>query len=131
VLFPTVLAVAIGDRISAAAGRALLVPLVLGAVASVVGWRLTGDLRPYALAQFLPMLLIPLMLWLLPGRRPPGSLVAGIAVYAVGKLAEAADGSIFATGHVLSGHTLKHLLAAAAAVLIARWLASPPAESSA
>jgi len=124
VLFPTVLAVVIGDRVSLAAGRALLAPLALGAVASVAWWHLTDDLRPYALAQFLPLLLIPLMLVLLPGRRPAGPLVAGIALYAAAKLAEAADGGILAANGLLSGHTLKHLLAATAAALIARWLAS-------
>lgn len=121
-LFPIVLAMAIADRVSGAAGRALLVPLALGAVASVAWWHLTDDLRPYALSQFLPMLLIPLMLILLPGRRPAGPLVAGIALYALGKLAEAADGSILAAGGLLSGHTLKHLLAATAAAVIVRWL---------
>jgi len=122
-LFPTVFAVVIGDRVSVAAGRALLAPLALGAVASVMWWHLTDDLRPYAVAQFLPMLLIPLMLALLPGRRPAAPLVAGVAVYAVGKLAEVTDRGILAFGGMLSGHTLKHLLAAAAAALIVRWLA--------
>jgi len=122
-LFPTVFAVVIGDRVSVAAGRALLAPLALGAVASVVWWHLADDLRPYAVAQFLPMLLIPLMLVLLPGRRPVAPLVAGVAVYAVGKLAEVTDRGILAFGGMISGHTLKHLLAAAAAALIVRWLA--------
>ncbi len=122
-LFPTVFAVVIGDRVSVAAGRALLAPLALGAIASVVWWHLTDDLRPYAVAQFLPMLLIPLMLMLLPGRRPAAPLVAGIALYAVGKVTEVADGGILALGGMLSGHTLKHLLAAGAAALIVRWLA--------
>jgi hypothetical protein len=122
-LFPTVFAVVIGDRVSVAAGRALLAPLAFGAVASVAWWHRADDLRPYAIAQFLPMLLIPLMLMLLPGRRPAAPLVAGIAVYALGKLTEAADGGIFTLSGVLSGHTLKHLLAAAAAALIGRWLA--------
>jgi predicted membrane channel-forming protein YqfA (hemolysin III family) len=122
-LFPTVFAVVIGDRVSVAAGRALLAPLALGAVASVMWWHLTDDLRPYAVAQFLPMLLIPLMLALLPGRRPAAPLGAGVAVYAVGKLAEVTDRGILAFGGMLSGHTLKHLLAAAAAALIVRWLA--------
>ena len=125
VLFPTVLAVVIGDRVSAVAGRALLAPLALAAAASVVWWHLTDDLRPYAVAQFLPMLLVPLMLLLLPGRRPAGPLVAGIGLYAVGKLAEVGDGRVLAFGGLVSGHTLKHLLAAAAAVLIVRWLVSP------
>jgi hypothetical protein len=68
------------------------------------------------------------MLLLLPGRRPAGPLVAGIGLYAVGKLAEVGDGPVLALGGLVSGHTLKHLLAAAAAVLIVRWLVSPEAE---
>jgi hypothetical protein len=129
-LFPIILAVAIGDRVSAAAGRLLLPPLVLGAIASVLWWSLTDDLRPYVVAQFLPMLLIPLLL-LLPGRRPAGWLIVGVAIYAVAKLAEAADDEILALGGVLSGHTLKHLLSAAAAALIVRWLVSAPSDPSA
>jgi hypothetical protein len=121
-LFPTVFAVVIGDRLSVAAGRALLAPLALGAVASVLWWSATDDLRPYALAQFLPMLMIPLMLALLPGRRPARPLIVGIALYAVGKLAEVTDHGIFMLGGLVSGHTLKHLLAALAAASIVRWL---------
>jgi predicted membrane channel-forming protein YqfA (hemolysin III family) len=124
-LFPTVFAVVIGDRLSVAAGRALLAPLALGAVASVVWWHLTDDLRPYAVAQFLPMLLIPLMLILLPGRRSAVPLVAGIVLYAVGKAAELGDRAVLAAGGIVSGHTLKHLLAAAGAAVIVVWLTSP------
>lgn len=91
--------------------------------AIVVWWRLTDDLRAYALAQFAPLALIPLMLALFPGRRPTGPLLVGLALYAAGKAAEVADGAIFALGHIVSGHTSKHLLAAAAAGFIARWLA--------
>ena len=121
-LFPTVFAVVIGDRVSVAAGRALLAPLALGAVASVLWWQATDDLRAYGLAQFLPMLLIPLMLMLLPGRRPAAPLVWGIVLYAIGKLTEVTDRAVFALGGLVSGHTLKHLLAAAAATMIACWL---------
>jgi hypothetical protein len=117
--------VAIGDRVSVPLGRALLLPLAVFGVVSVVWWDVTDDLRPYALAQFLPMALIPLMLALFPGRRPAGPLVAGIAVYVVGKLAEVGDRVIFAVGGLISGHTIKHLLAAVAAALIVRWLTSP------
>ena len=130
-LFPTVFAVVIGDRVDVGAWRALLVPLVLGAVGSVVWWRLTDDLRPYALAQFLPMLLIPLMLALLPGRRPVGPLLWGIGLYAAAKIAELADPVVFALTGVVSGHTLKHLLAAAASALITLWLAPSSSVGSA
>jgi hypothetical protein len=122
-LFPVVFAVAIGDRVSVAVGRALLAPLVLGAVASVLWWQHTDDLRAYVLAQFLPMVLIPLMLVLLPGRRPVAPLVAGIALYAVAKLAELGDHAVFALGGLVSGHTLKHLMSAVAAAFIVLWLA--------
>jgi predicted membrane channel-forming protein YqfA (hemolysin III family) len=127
-LFPTVFAVAVGDRVSPAAGRMLLAPLVLGAVGSVLWWQQTDDLRPYVVAQFLPMLLIPLMLVLLPGHRPVGPLIAGVAVYAFGKVVEVADHAVCAAGGIVSGHTLKHLLAAAAAACIVLWLA-PPADA--
>ena len=41
-------------------------------------WQRHDDLRPYGLAQFLPMLLIPLMLVLFPGRRPTAPLIVGV-----------------------------------------------------
>lgn len=122
-LFPVVFAVAIGDRVSVPAGRVLLAPLALGAIVSVLWWRHSDDLRAYVLAQFLPMVLIPLMLMLLPGHRPVAPLVAGIALYGAAKLAEVGDHALYALGGLVSGHTLKHLLSAAAAVLIVLWLA--------
>ena len=121
-LFPTVLAVVIGDRVSRTAGRTLLAPLALGAVASVLYWQRYDDLRPYGLAQFLPMLLIPLMLALFPGQRPTAPLLVGVVIYALGKVTELSDGRIFALGGIVSGHTIKHLLAAVAAVFIVRWM---------
>lgn len=125
-LFPIVFAVAIGDRVSPAAGRALFLPLAVAGVVSVVWWDVTDDLRPYGLVQFLPIVLIPLMLALFPGRRPMAPLLTGVAIYAGSKLFEVGDGVILAAGGIVSGHTVKHLLAATAAGFIARWLAPRP-----
>jgi hypothetical protein len=122
-LFPLVFAVAIGDRVSPAAGRALFLPLAVAGVISVVWWDVTDDLRPYALVQFLPLALIPLMLWLFPGRRPTAPLLIGVAIYAGSKIFEVGDGVILAAGGLVSGHTVKHVLAAIAAGFIVRWLA--------
>jgi len=122
-LFPLVFAVAIGDRVSPAAGRALFLPLAAAGVVSVVWWDATDDLRPYALVQFLPLALIPLMLALFPGQRPTRPLLIGVAIYAGSKVFEAGDGVVFAVGGIVSGHTVKHLLAAIAAGFITRWLA--------
>lgn len=103
--------------------------LGLFAVASVVWWygtelRGAGDLRPYLLIQGLPMLLIPL--WLVIYRRPRADRMAfGAALfcYALAKAAELYDHDVLEALGVLSGHTLKHLLATLAAAILALRLA--------
>jgi hypothetical protein len=45
-----------------------------------------------------------------------------VALYVVAKLLETYDKQIFAIGHVLSGHTLKHLAASLAGYWILRML---------
>jgi hypothetical protein len=42
--------------------RRMLIPLVCVGIASVVWWRLSGDLRVYVLVQFAPMVIIPVLL---------------------------------------------------------------------
>lgn len=97
------------------------------AVLSVGWWYLTeqngaGDLRPYLLLQCLPLVLIPV--WQLIHRAPRRDKVAfgcALALYVAAKLAELNDHALFAALGFISGHTIKHLLAsAAAAVLVAR-----------
>ena len=76
--------------------------------------RNAGDLRPYLLVQFGSLLVVVLLLALYPARHPGTRyLVAGLAAYAAAKGLEIADRPIFALGHAVSGHTLKHLAAAA------------------
>lgn len=110
----------------------LTLPLVLSAagVATVFWWSLTeargvGDLRPYILLQGAPLVLVPLWQWL--ARSPRRERIDfGIAVllYALAKLAELNDRAIFEALGAVSGHTLKHLLAALAGVFIVRSLAA-------
>jgi len=73
-----------------------------------------GDLRPYALVQFLPLLLIALMLWLYPGNREStGWLWWSFLMYFLAKVAERFDAPVYqAVG--FSGHSIKHLLSAVA-----------------
>lgn len=108
------------ERISVRGGLALLGPLVLAGVGSVIYWAWSeatghGDLRPYALAQYLPLLLVPLVIGIFAPRytRASGYLWA-VGWYALAKLGEELDGRIFALGGLASGHTLKHLCAAVA-----------------
>ena len=65
--------------------------------------------------QFLPMLLIPIIILLHRGRSRLGPYVAGMIVfYIAAKLFEFFDAAVFAAGGIVSGHTLKHLAAAMA-----------------
>lgn len=98
------------------------------AVLSVLWWRYTdrpqhpGDLGPYLLLQLLPLVLVPLWQWI--DHAPRADRVwFGVAVllYVFAKVAELFDHEGLATMTWMSGHTLKHLLASAAAgVLVGR-----------
>lgn len=134
VAFMTLLSAVIADRISWVAGRALLWPLVAAGLASIAWWLRTetagaGDLRPYGLVQFLPMLLIPLMLLLWRGEGLSSRLLwMAFGAYVLAKLAEYFDAAMFAaTG--MGGHALKHLFAALAAWWIVRAFQGAPARA--
>lgn len=114
IAFMSLLATTIGERISMRAGQLLLFPLIAIGVASVLYWRLSSDLRPYVLVQFVPMITLPLMVVLLPPRYTGTSGILGmIGFYTVAKILELFDrqiGEILATG----GHPWKHIAGALA-----------------
>lgn len=115
-LFVALLAEYVDERLE----KPLLVPaLVLGA-ASVLWWRLSGDLRFYAWVQFMPLVTLPLLVALFRGRYTGRAyLLYALACYVGAKIAEALDRPVLeASGGWVSGHTLKHLLAALALFFI-------------
>jgi hypothetical protein len=113
----------IGERIGVRAGTMLLWPLVWLGFASVYNWHMgeqrdAGDLRLYGFVQFYPLVTIPLMMGAFPARYTrSGDLVVALGWYLLAKVLEAGpvDHGIYGLGHVVSGHTLKHLAAAAGA----------------
>ena len=118
IAFMAFFAVIAGEHISPRLGRLLLWPLVAFGLVSVGYWHFTeaagrGDLRLYIIVQYLPMVLIPLILLLFP---PGFSHVrwtwALLGAYGAAKLLELADEPVFSALQVVSGHTLKHLAAA-------------------
>jgi hypothetical protein len=118
--------VVLGECVSARAARRLFWPVLASAAMSVGYWRWSelrgaGDLRPYVLVQYGTLLAIALMLALFRGRlRGERYLIAGLIGYGVAKGFEMADTFVFAvTRHVVSGHTIKHLIAAAALACVA------------
>ncbi len=114
----------IGEHLSAGLGRRLLWALLFAGVLSIVYWHITesagrGDLRPYGLVQFLPMLLVPVILLMFRSRLDGTVYLWGMVVaYVVSKLAEYYDAEIYAVTGFLSGHSIKHIIAAAGTLFI-------------
>jgi uncharacterized membrane protein YhaH (DUF805 family) len=98
----------------------LLAPAIALGLASVLYWHYTGDLRLYVLVQLLPLLLLPVVLLLFDSPYTHrGLLPLALAVYVIAKLAEHYDRAVFEiTGKIVSGHSLKHLLAALALLVV-------------
>jgi hypothetical protein len=144
---PIVLALAwlsallLADRVDPFAGKVAAVVLPLAAFASVAWWwggggtSAGGDMRWYAFLQLLFVVLVPVILFLYPkGRLERGPLLLGVACFVAARLVHSADETVLEMTGV-SGHTLKHLVAAMAAyfVLVAVRRAAPattPARSS-
>lgn len=100
--------------------RYALLPAVFIGIGSVFVWQQTDDLRFYLWVQFMPLGLIVLLMLLYPPRYTHGYLLGtALALYALAKVAEYYDAYIFLRlGNLVSGHSLKHLLAAAGCFLL-------------
>jgi hypothetical protein len=76
------------------------------------------------MVQFYSLVLILLLLWLFPARYTHGAdLVVAMGFYVLAKILELLDRPIFKLGHIISGHTLKHLAAALGIYWIFRMVA--------
>jgi hypothetical protein len=128
IAFMSLLAAVVAERLSVRAGNLLLVPLVVLGVASVAYWResaLAGmeNLRPYMAVQYGSIAVVLAVSLLYRSRYTQGAAIFGVAAaYGVAKVMEAYDREIYAFSHLLSGHTLKHLAAAAGVWILLRAL---------
>lgn len=109
-------------------GSRLLPWLVVAGFVSVLYWIMTeaagqGDLRWYALVQFLPMLLTLVILLMFESDQfNKRNLIIVLIWYFVAKLLEFGDLSVMTITGVISGHSLKHIAAAIASFYVIRWL---------
>lgn len=94
----------------------LLIPCCLLGLSSVIWWATSADLRFYYWIQLIPMVTIPILLALFPSIYT-GRIwfLAVFILYALAKIVEHRDPEIFnLTQQMMSGHTLKHILASLA-----------------
>ena len=103
----------IAEHISVKAEKFLPLALLMG-ISSVLVWAVTGDLRFYFWIQFSSFIIIPLILILFPSRYSHKYFYGlTLLLYGFAKWSEVKDQEIFTwTNNLLSGHTLKHILAA-------------------
>lgn len=128
IAFMSLVAAVVSERIDVRWGNVLLWPLVLLGLASVVYWRWSAlggfeNLRPYLAVQFGSIAVILAIAALFRSRYTHGAAIFALAAaYGVAKAVEVYDREIFELGSWVSGHTLKHLAAAAGIWLLLRAL---------
>ena len=134
IAFAGILGLAAADKVSARAGWWMGSLVLVAGPFSVWWWTRTGTIAPYAVLQFGGMALLVLILYwrsdtgaAASGNQPGSAPVAQpgpnwgmlIGAYALAKVLEAADAQIWElTAHTVSGHPLKHLVAALVAVAV-------------
>ena len=129
VVFAGVLLTAWSCAVAIPPSRFQVALLVLASLGSVAFWVYLGSLWPYAILQFGGL---AVLLYLALGGRLQG---AGgwwcvIAFYTLAKVFENFDHEIWMlTGNVVSGHTVKHLMSAAAGFVFI-WIASAARRAS-
>ena len=122
--FMSMLVAVIMERISVKTGLALLLPLLILGVGSVVWWYISGDYRFYLFVQFCPPLLIATAIGLFPARYNGNIyLVIAFLFFVLAKLFEMFDHRIYAFTGFVSGHSLKHATAGVACYWIVLMLA--------
>lgn len=111
--FMALFSIIISEFINDKAGQVMLFPFLCIGIISIVVWLIDGDLRMYALVQFYPVLAIPIVLMLCKssGKSSKAYWVLLIA-YIIAKLFEHFDLQVHEVLKIISGHTLKHIIAA-------------------
>jgi hypothetical protein len=109
------------ERVGPRAGLRLLPLAIAAGLGSAAWWgwseaRGMGDLRSYLLMQVYPVLLVPLLLCLYPPRYSGDrTILAVVGLYLLALLFDLGDRPVFAlTGGRVSGHSIKHAVAALA-----------------
>ena len=120
IAFMALFAALIAEHIRPDIERTVLRVAVAVGIISVGWWHYSDDLRLYGWVQFGPLVAIVYMLIAYKGRYTHRAyLLAGLIFYALSKAFELGDSKIYSiTDHAISGHSIKHLLAAVSAYCV-------------
>ena len=138
IAFMSLFAGILADRVHVLFSGKALWGMVLFGILSLLYWRQTeiqgvGDLRPYVLVQFYPLVVLPLVCWLYPkfNLTPVKYLIWMYVWYAAAKGLEFFDAEVYQfLGTAISGHSLKHLIAALAVYMVVKMLSDKPVSES-
>lgn len=128
VAFMALVSAQLVDRIDTRVGLVLLLPMLVVGAASVVYWRATeqagaGNVVPYGMLQAYSVMILLVIALLQPSRYSRGNDIYWVfAAYVLAKLFELLDKPLLALGHLVSGHTLKHVAAAVGGYFVCRML---------
>lgn len=114
----------IGYHASMILAKKLLAPLLVLGMSSVIYWAWTegrgeGDLRPYVLVQFLLLILVPILISKSKAEFLQSKTIwLVIGYYAMAKGFEQWDALIYDKFLIISGHSIKHMVAALGAYVV-------------
>lgn len=118
IAFMGLYSVIISEFLNERVGKIFLIPLLVAGIFSVLYWWVTeiktvGDLRPYVVVQFFPILTIPILLTCFKSKYNLTSYYWWLLLtYILAKLFEHFDSQIYETISLVSGHSIKHILPA-------------------
>jgi hypothetical protein len=124
IAFMALFSMLLGERVIIAHKNKLLWFFVGCGITAACYWAWTesngrGDLRPYAVVQFLPIMLMPLIVAMFTKKYLSNRLLLlAFFLYFVAKVLEQYDHQIHSVIGIIGGHPLKHVAAAMAALCI-------------
>ncbi len=124
ITFMAFFSIILAEFVSVQFAKKVFYPLIILGISSVLYWIISenmgaGDLRPYILVQFLPLILIPFILLTFKSQSTIDRHIWLILLlYFLAKIFELLDYQIYSVLKIISGHSLKHIAASIAAIIL-------------
>ena len=123
IVFASICSLVIADRMGVGVAKKVHVPLMLIGILSVLLWHWTGDLRPFFFFKHEPLIIIVILL--IFGKatydREVDYFVA-LSLFLLATVFELTDSTIYGITSIISGHTVKHILAGVALWILLRMI---------